>query len=473
MTTLRNLWDIWKRAETGPLCPERKFDTEILWPKAKEVVKNYDIKYDPENPIPTDTTLMDDVYKAGYELLLDVGVYCIDTEKIIHFEEYEIKEAIRSLQRKITYGEGRDAYTAVRRKLEDKRPPTVHYGPGASPISEKYALKIYQSYTKEPLIDSLYNGTLSTVDGVLIKPGSPWEMHAEIVNVFLMRQATSSAGKPGMAISGTTAVTAAADVGASSPEIGYRKTESREAKLKPQLKVDYDNLMRVANYMDYGSFGGGAAAAYGGGGAAYMYSLAGGPETSVCIAVASGLAGVVLMGANQMGAWAYNALYTGTSDRASTWATSLGQAAATRNTFSVINGPAPYITYAGPCTEMSLLEIATVALARTVVGCHLSAGCGGRQGIHEDYCSGMEGRWAAEVGHASAGMKLQDINEIVKTLLSRYEETILARNPPIGKKFDEMYDLQKLIPSNEYYELYNNAKQELQELGIDFEKINP
>ena len=59
-----------------------------------------------------------------------------------------------------------------------------------------------------------------------IKSGSPWEMHAEIVNVSLMRKATSRAGRPGMAISGTTAVTAAADVLASSPEIGYRKAEN-------------------------------------------------------------------------------------------------------------------------------------------------------------------------------------------------------------------------------------------------------
>jgi methylamine--corrinoid protein Co-methyltransferase len=473
MTSLRNLWDIWKRAETGPLCPERKFDTKILWPKVKEAVKKFDIRYDPENPIPTDKSLMDDVYRAGFELLLDVGVLCVDTEKIIHFEEYELKEAVRTLRSEVSYGEGRDAYTAIRRKMEDKRYPTVHYGPGCSPISEEMALKIYQSYTKEPLIDSLYNGTLQTVYGMPIKPGSPWEMHGEIINVSLMRKATSSAGRPGMAISGTTAVTAAADVGASSPEIGYKKVESREAKLKPQLKVDYDNLMRVANYIDYGSFGGGAAAAYGGGGAAYMYSLAGGPETAVCIAIASGLAGVVLMGANQMGAWAYNALYTGTSDRASIWASSLGQAAVTRNTHSVLNGPAPYITYAGPCTDMSLLEIATVSLARTVVGCHLSCGCGGRQGIHENLCSGMEGRWAAEVGHASAGMKLEEINEIVKTLLMKYEKRIFNRNPPIGKRFEEIYDIQKLIPSNEYQELYEKTKHELQELGIDFELLNP
>jgi spore coat protein CotF len=58
-------------------------------------------------------------------------------------------------------------------------------------------------------------------------------------------------------------------------------------------------------------------------------------------------------------------------------------------------------------------------------------------------------------------------------MLTKYEERIHTRTPPIGKKFEEMYDVQKLIPSNEYYGLYNKARQELQELGVDFEQLNP
>ena len=42
-----SIWDVWVRAETGLICPEKTFDTKVLFPKARELVKKYDIKYDP------------------------------------------------------------------------------------------------------------------------------------------------------------------------------------------------------------------------------------------------------------------------------------------------------------------------------------------------------------------------------------------------------------------------------------------
>jgi methylamine--corrinoid protein Co-methyltransferase len=80
----------------------------------------------------------------------------------------------------------------------------------------------------------------------------------------------------------------------------------------------------------------------------------------------------------------------------------------------------------------------------------------------------MEGRWAAEVGIATAGMKLEDANELVKNIVSKYDDKIKARNPPTGKTFPEIYDTKKLTPSKEYVELYKKTKKELQDLGINF-----
>jgi hypothetical protein len=263
-----------------------------------------------------------------------------------------------------------------------------------------------------------------------------------------------------MPISGTASVSAAADVGASNSEMGYWKIERREAKLKPQLKIDYENMMRAANYMEYS--GGGM-----GGGAAYIYGLAGGPDTASIISVASSFAGL-MMGGGPMTAFAYNTEYTGTTDRVSIWASCLAGAGINKNTLA--GGPivTPYITYAGPCTSMSLYEIAARSIAIIVCGGDLRAGCGGRQGIHIDHCSGLEGRWAAEVGIAAAGMKLEDANELVKALVSKYEDRIKARNPPPGKPFPEIYDTEKLVPSKEYTELYQKTKKELEDLGLEF-----
>lgn len=77
--------DFWRRAETGSICPTKKFDLDVFYPQVQKLIQEYDIKYDPDILIPTDDSLINDVFEAGKELLLDVGVLCTDTERIIKF----------------------------------------------------------------------------------------------------------------------------------------------------------------------------------------------------------------------------------------------------------------------------------------------------------------------------------------------------------------------------------------------------
>ena len=63
--TRARIWGILKRAQTGPICPEREFTLTKYWTRLKELVKQYDIRYDGESAVPTDDTLLDDVFAAG------------------------------------------------------------------------------------------------------------------------------------------------------------------------------------------------------------------------------------------------------------------------------------------------------------------------------------------------------------------------------------------------------------------------
>ena len=80
-----NFMEIIDRALKGPFYSEKDFDLKVFVPKLREVIKKYEIKYDPENPVPSDNDLADRVFKAGMEFYANVGTYCVDTSRIIRF----------------------------------------------------------------------------------------------------------------------------------------------------------------------------------------------------------------------------------------------------------------------------------------------------------------------------------------------------------------------------------------------------
>ena len=66
-------------------------------------------------------------------------------------------------------------------------------------------------------------------------------------------------------------------------------------------------------------------------------------------------------------------------------------------------------------------------------------------------------------------MTRKDANTLVKKLLSKYEDGI--NDAPLGKKFSECYDLEKVIPTQEYLDLYDEVKKEASSYGLDYSVI--
>ena len=256
------MWDIWERAETGPICPTRKFEIQVFFRKVQELVKKYDIKYDAESIVPTDDTLIDNVYQAGLELLLDVGVLCTDTERLIKFGEQEVKDTLRLVPKELTIGQGKDAVIVAKREIEDKRLPVFRGGPNAAPLSEDIALKVYEAYACEPSMDVLFPGSLTEVRGIPVKVNSPLDMHAAKMNVAMMREAFRRAGRPGLACFGPVAAVAASVVGACNPEWGYRKGDRIDCQIMPEMKVNYNTLCMAEHCHHYGIFVSGGGLSY-------------------------------------------------------------------------------------------------------------------------------------------------------------------------------------------------------------------
>ena len=77
--------EVIQRAMTGPLVPEKEYDLKVFVPGLRKIIKKYDIRYDPETPVPSDDELADRLFQAGLEFYEQVGTYCVDTNRIIHF----------------------------------------------------------------------------------------------------------------------------------------------------------------------------------------------------------------------------------------------------------------------------------------------------------------------------------------------------------------------------------------------------
>jgi len=55
---------------------------------------------------------------------------------------------------------------------------------------------------------------------------------------------------------------------------------------------------------------------------------------------------------------------------------------------------------------------------------------------------------------------------IVKQILGEYEDQL--DTAPIGKRFDECYDMERVQPTQEYLDLYDRCKEKLTEFGLDY-----
>ena len=148
--------EYWGRGETGPIAFQKEFDTKIYWPRLKELTKKYNIEYAPGKVVPTDDDELDAIWQAGKELLLDVGILNVSTERRITFTEDELEDALENLPTEVTLGEGKDAVTIPHRGFEDYdsgRTPVGTMGRILGPISDDLYEKVALSYAQEPLID--------------------------------------------------------------------------------------------------------------------------------------------------------------------------------------------------------------------------------------------------------------------------------------------------------------------------------
>ena len=454
------LVEVLKRAETGPIIDEQDFERRLFSPTIKLLIEKYDINFDRSVIVPSDNELADRVFQAGLDLAVETGLFCQDTSRRIIWTRDELVEGLRLCHSEVILGAGKDAVILKSRTPEDSTQVVVSGGAYGIPVPEDMFIPLNLSYLKESVIDVVDNGSLETVYGHSIKAGSPWEVLAAKREAELALEAASIAGRHevclGCVIMSPTALGSLTGVSWGA----YRKTDLNHAPILSEFKTNYDMLSIVTHVARTG----GLLEAfynpiYGG--------YAGGAE-GVTIAIVGGLVllNQIYLGHTFSTRPNHPFLNCNTTPEL-IWATGLAVQALSRNTnllLATLAGPA-----GGPGTKTLLYENTAFAISSTVSGqsmmeaCHSAAG-----GSIPRHASGLDAKICGEVTHAVKGMKREEADELVKQLIPLYENDI--ENKPIGKPFEEVYNIDTIEPTAEWQGMYDEVCLHLSGMGIQLDK---
>ena len=86
--------EILDRAKNGPQVSEESFNLDCVYATLCELIKKYDISYDPDNPVPADDALADRIYQAAIDFFVECGIYYKDTRSVIKFTRSEVLDAV-------------------------------------------------------------------------------------------------------------------------------------------------------------------------------------------------------------------------------------------------------------------------------------------------------------------------------------------------------------------------------------------
>ncbi len=453
--------EVLDRAHKGPLCEQKDWDVRMVPQKVKEKLKEYGLErtFTPENPVNTDDGLADDFWKAGFDLAVDLGMLCIDTRRVIKFDERELRETVEEAPTELSLGRGEDSFVVRSRAPEDGVMPRTGFGALGIELSNEIFVQVIQSIAQYRAIDVQMQSVPKRIWGREIRAGTPYETLAARVEAGLIREGMRRAGRYGMPYIGFgISATEYGQMGGfgirDGPEIGIVLPIT-------ELKTSYKLLHKTAHdVVNHEGIDGGC-----------HWSMIGGyvgPAEGAAVAAVA--ATLLIRAVHRLTLCSGNVMdmrYSGNAGRDAVWAHSVAQQAVNRNADMLTRGLTSQVS--GPCTPELLYETAVVGLADGTSGVSFEIGTRPTGCKYPDYASGLENKFAAEIVKVSAGVKREQANEVAREFMPKYEGKL--RNPPKGKSFTECTDLKTLQPTKEWLEIYNGVWRELEDLGISKDKL--
>jgi hypothetical protein len=451
--------DVYERALKGPIMSEHDFDTKVFIPSLKRVVKEFDIRYDKENPVPADDAAADNLFGAAVDFVSRVGVYCQDTNRVIQFSREEILDAVRSAPGHCFAGEGKDAGVFGMRKPDDSKIPWLHVGSGIVATTEELMTNLIEAYGTIAEADSISISALDSIRGIPVMAGSPAELYAAIRGIKIGREALRRAGRPGLPIMNliSTAAAAVTTIAASAPQFGLRPTDGWLVGAISELKIDFGAMNKVAYLLNWGANIGAETSPILGG-------YCGGPAGTAVVSAAYVLVGLLTQKGSYQLTFPVHFRYGCSTTRDVLWAVSTSCQAASRN----IPMPVIWLGYiaSGPNTRMYFRESAAYLLCAVTSGAPSVQTPHPAKAVKTDGITPLEAKFGVEMGIAASKLNREQANDLVLRLLESYESQI--GDAPSGDIYQECYDVTTGKPGEAYLRLYDEVKGELAALGVPF-----
>ena len=455
-----SLLEIAERSQKGPKVDEKTWDLG-LFAKMTELVRKYQIRV-PKEPYHSwfcqDDALVERAFQAAVDFLVEKGVYCITTGRVIQFSREEVIEAIEAAPREVAMGEGRDRRIFRQQSIEGRGP--LGFCPGHhSPFTEDLGSLVVKNFAQIDRTDFVEGFNFPAVDGREIF-GLPLEAYAARREIAWMREGVRKAGRPGLAIVLYPINTrAAALLAPIDPVGGLRPTDGVLLSILPDVKIEHDLLTAAIVYEDYGCFRLSGSFAMAGG-------FCGGVEGAIVEGIVKPLAAMLCYHdyISYVGVEHIQTL-SALKILLQPFAFARSVVAQALNTRTHTICMAWIIPTSGPCTENSLFEVAMRCVEAPINGANLYAPRHSRARINAGQTP-LEAEWMLEVSDAAirAGLNHDSAGEI----LWRIAEKLGGRQPEPGLPIQECYDLVRHEPLPNYRQVYQKVKEELSALGLTF-----
>jgi methylamine--corrinoid protein Co-methyltransferase len=442
------LWEAIHRSGTGQIMSEEKFETEFFPTVLEEIRQRHQIEADPDEPIMTDPDVADAVFRAGFDYLLEVGLYCKDTKRIVRFTEEEIREAIATARRTLTFGSGRDAFTISPRAPGDEQHPYTWFPAGALTKNvELYKLHAMTAM-QEPTCDGVIPMPLLGVGELKNILDTPTQTVVCQTEARIMNEAASWAGKPGLFFGiPMSAMTPLALMSTFGPGMYTKENCTLPVQLLQDMRINYDRF-NLAFYADQHGIEPWMSSS------PSLYGYITGPEQGAIEIIAHTLGMLAYSGGSltQAMCMSIHGTYVGNDI---SWCNSAAALAAERNL------GLPWVcmgssgTPGSSFSDEAWYETAIAVINACISGMEALWLAGGSTGI--------ECRWAGEIARAAARLSPDEGVSIIKQIRSLE----YAPTPP-PQPLDKLYDLTTLQPKQDLIDQYRKFTRIFRDFGLDY-----